>query len=231
MKKVILGIAFLLALTGCTSKEASIDITKNQDEGIYDYIYGKSDETIKSVSGEDQAGNTLNVDVAGKEFQAAVPALLNDQSLDLKIEYSNGNESNQKIKLKGRLAIDEYPNFVALMNDRIVQTNDKAKTEFPFTVEDGITTVSDVNGVKTNINVQDGKILGINMTSESDVDKEMATIIVAFQESYHANNEGVSDAYNNALDSKKKTSFESNGFKFTFEKNGNELFADIAKVK
>lgn len=231
MKKMFLGIAFLVVLTGCTSKEASMDITKNQDGGIYDYVYGKSPETIKSVSGDDQAGNALDIDVVGKEFQVAVPALLNDQNLDLKVEYANGNETKQNIKLKGRLAIDEYPNFVALMNDRIIQTNDKAKTEFPFTVEDGISTISDVNGVKTNINVQDGKILGINMTSESDVDKEMATIIVAFQESYHANNEGVADAYNNALDNKKKTSFESNGFKFTFEKNRNELFADIAKVK
>ena len=149
MKKMFLGIAFLVVLTGCTSKEASMDITKNQDGGIYDYVYGKSPETIKSVSGDDQAGNALDIDVVGKEFQVAVPALLNDQNLDLKVEYANGNETKQNIKLKGRLAIDEYPNFVALMNDRIIQTNDKAKTEFPFTVEDGISTISDVNGVKT----------------------------------------------------------------------------------
>lgn len=236
MKKILgltMCLLIVVVLGGCAKKEYSADTTIDQDSGIYDYISGDASGSLKQVKLTSENGEEFQAQVEGTKFQAHAPAMLHDQEVELKLTFDDGHELTKNVELKKRNAIDEYESFAAKMNPLISGSNENAKTQFPSTEEDGIHVISSENGVQTNANIQDGKLLGISIVDKGeDIHKETPTILVCFQIEYSPNNkgsDGVTKAYNNILESKKKTSFTTHGYKFTFEYNKDKLFADIIK--
>ena len=231
MKKTLFFISsFILVsfLSGCNQPE----ITNSkivQNDGIYNYYKGKTNEKIKKVYITTQNGNIIDGQYDGVEFMTTSPALLSEENSLVTIELSNDKKIEKNITFKKRKPIDSYKLFSEKMNLFLSSINENAKTKFPKTMNDGTSIVSNENGVITNINVQDSQVVGMNMSTKGDANQEMASIIVSFQSAYDASNNGVSEAYNNTLESKKENSFSSGGYLFTFSYNGDDLVSDIIK--
>lgn len=233
MKKFIAGLFFcLIIFSGCSHSKPSAETKIDQTGGIYDYISGETDSEIKKVELISENGNKSEGQIEGTEFQASTPALINDQEVNLKIDFTDGQEISKKIKLKKRHPIDNYELFAEKMNPLILVSNGNAKTQFPTSHENGIDVVALENGVSTSVNIQDNQLIGLSVTDEGkDINKELPTILACFQAEYNVTDKGVIDAYNNVLENKKKTSFTSGDYKFLFEYNDDKLFADITKIQ
>lgn len=229
MKKYLFVLGFtVILLSGC--KQPEIEKTSViQTDGVYNYIKGKTTVDIKSVSLKTQNGTEYKGQFNEDEFLVNSPALLSDENVSVFLTFDNDKSVEKNYFLKKRIAIDDYSNFAKNMNLVIANINENAKTKFPTSQSDGVAIIGNENGVTTNINVQDGQLVGINLSSAGDSNKEMATIISAFQGNYNANNNGVAEAYNNTLESKKESSFSSNGFNFSFMYNGDDLTTDITR--
>lgn len=241
MKKARLVLLSLFLLSACSSPtvqevsqnsstetELTVSANINSDSGIYDYIYGDN-STVTSISARTPQGNIYNGILHDGIFQIAVPSLGVDQNV--KLLFSDGKKENtSEINVPSKKIIDNYPNFAKQINSFIPEINELTKTRFPENVENGIKDIAMENGVTTTINVYDGNLIGLELKTEGDANKEMATIFVAFQMAYDALNDGISDAYNNTIDTKEKNTFISKGFNFTFEYSDSTLFASIIKI-
>lgn len=232
MKKVLTGLVFcLIIFGGCSNSKPSAETKIDQTSGVYDYISGTTNLEIKKVELISENGNKSEGQVEGTKFQASTPALINDQEVNLKIDFTDGQELSKKIKLEKRYAIDSYESFAEKMNPLILISNGNAKTQFPISHENGIDVIASENGVSTSVNIQDDQLIGLSVTDEGkDINKELPAILACFQTEYNVTDKGVIDAYNNVLDSKKRTSFTSGEYKFLFEYNDDKLFADITKI-
>lgn len=241
MKKIGLLLLSLFLLSACnhaSSNETKEDLFKkneltvstqiNSDSGIYDYIYGDS-LSLSSISARTSEGNIYEGVIHDGIFQIAIPSLGVDQNV--KLLFSDGEKDNSsEIIIPSKKTIDNYENFAKQINSTIPEINNLAKTRFPEDVENGVKDIALENGVTTTINVYDDNLIGLELKTDGDVNKELATIFVAFQMVYNALNDSVSDAYNNTLTTKEKNTFTSNGFLFTFEYSDSTLFASVVKI-
>ncbi|WP_326717734.1 hypothetical protein [Vagococcus jeotgali] len=229
MKKILISLGFLsIFLVGCSKSE----ITESkiiQSDGIYNYYKGQANEKIESITLTTQNGTVIDGQVNGTEFMTSSPALLTNEKTLVVINFENGDILEENIDFPKRKSIDNYKDFAMKMNLFISEINENAKTRFPESQSDGTSIISLENNVTTNVNIQDGQIIGVNLSTTGDANKEMATILAAFQTIYQSNNDGVAEAYNNTLETKRTNSFSSGGFLFTFSYNGENLFADIIK--
>ena len=228
MKKKYFAIFFLglFILTGC-SKQIEMDYTINSDGAIYDYVLGTV-ENADSVKLKTSDGNIQEGTIDGKDFQVSIPILGEKQNATLIFENEDG-QLTKEVTFPKKQSIDLYVDFADKMNTEIYRTNPDAKTVFPTYGENGIQDISTENGVTVSTNIYNGEITGLQMRTEGDANKELPTILVAFQNAYDANSDKIAEAYNNTLDTKEKTSFTSNGYTFLFEYNQNILFVDIFK--
>lgn len=229
IKSILLICAFFV-LSGCSSNEIEGTYSLNSDSGIYDYLHGEV-KNVKEVYAVASDGSqfTGQLDESGF-YQIAVPSLGIDQTV--KVVLKNDKEIfEEDLIIEQKEIIGDYNEFALLMNLYIPAINPNAKTEFPLNQPDGISDISIENGVTTTVNVYDGNLIGLEMHGTQIANKELQTVLVAFQQTFDIENDRISEAFNNTLDTGESHSFTSKGFQFTFEYSESDLFASIIKVK
>lgn len=235
MKKYFIFSSLLLCFVlfaGC-SKSIEFSAKVDSEEAIYEYIQGdiKGADVVEAKTSD---GNVYNGEILNNKYQISIPALGEKQKVSISAKNKT-NSVEKELELLAKKPFDDYFLFSLSMNKEIKEINNNAKISFPSEVKNGISDVSNQNGVIATVNVYNDKILGIQLRTDSDINKEIPTVLLAFQKVYNASSENIAIAYNNILKDKEKTSFTANGYDFIFEydgtneQKGNTLFVDIYK--
>lgn len=225
----LISIFGVLTLSGCSPK---IDDISNDSNGFSNVISGKIDKDTK-VTWENDLGDIGEATIKNNEFTFTVFPKNNDQKIKI-TATKDKKETTKDVTVNKGNSLIKYDDFISNYNSFLSSVPDTKSDLLVKSSVNGMETVNTGENTTLQLNVNNGNILGISITTTSFTDtNEFAEFIVSTASAIGCDDylDDLAKAFANSQKDEKETTVVANGIVFDFTTVGTSLTYVLIYIK